>query len=275
MNEIGLMQGRLLPRIDGRIQAFPWQSWQREFPTAAGLGFDSIEFIFEGPDIEAHPLLTVAGREEIRSLIDSTGVAVSSVCADFFMEEPLFRGSDAERDARGDVLARLTEGAAEVGASAVEIPCVDQSRLSSEAEKAGLLRALEGAYGHAESAGVRLLLETDLPPAEFRELLDRGATPLLGANYDTGNSAASGYDSAEEIRILGDLIGNIHIKDRVFGGTTVPLGTGSADFAATFTALGEIGYSGPFILQTARDDDDVGAARRYHEMVRGWVAEYL
>ncbi len=30
-NEIGIMQGRLSPRIDGKIQAYPANTWQKEF----------------------------------------------------------------------------------------------------------------------------------------------------------------------------------------------------------------------------------------------------
>jgi L-ribulose-5-phosphate 3-epimerase len=79
----------------------------------------------------------------------------------------------------------------------------------------------------------------------------------------------------EEIATLGDLIQNVHIKDRLRGGTTVPLGTGAANFDRVFESLGRIGYDGALILQTARDDDDVGAASRYLAMVRRWSDKYL
>src|SRR3546814_5788968 len=36
--DIGFMQGRLCDRVDGMIQAFPWQDWESEFPTAHRLG---------------------------------------------------------------------------------------------------------------------------------------------------------------------------------------------------------------------------------------------
>ena len=34
---IGFMQGRLSPLVDGKIQAFPWDHWQAEFPEAERL----------------------------------------------------------------------------------------------------------------------------------------------------------------------------------------------------------------------------------------------
>jgi L-ribulose-5-phosphate 3-epimerase len=127
----------------------------------------------------------------------------------------------------------------------------------------------------AEEKAVGILLETDLPPLEFRSLIDRWSHPLVGANFDAGNSASLGYEPREEIATLGDIIKNVHIKDRLRGGTTVPLGTGAAKFDDVFESLGRIGYDGALILQTARDEDDVGAASRYLAMVRRWSDRYL
>jgi hexulose-6-phosphate isomerase len=275
MTEIGVMQGRLLPRIDGRIQAFPWGNWQEEFPTARTVGFDTIEFIFEGPDIEKHPLMQADGRKSIRETIRETGVRVGSICADYFMDEPLFRGSVAEREDSRRVLSTLISAAAQIEARFVEIPCVDRSSLTSERERSDLVDAVNAVLPEAEEKNVGILLETDLPPHDFRVLLDRWSHPLVGANFDSGNSASLGYEPIEEIATLSDTIQNVHVKDRLLGGTTVPLGTGAARFDDVFESLGTIGYRGPLILQTARDDDDVGAASRYLAMVRLWSDTYL
>jgi L-ribulose-5-phosphate 3-epimerase len=275
MTEIGVMQGRLLPRIDGRIQAFPWKDWPSEFATARTVGFDSIEFIFEGPEIRRHPLLVAAGRDSINDAVRETGVRVGSICADYFMDEPLFRGSTAERDERREVLAELIGAASAIGAQFLEIPCVDRSAIRSESERSDLVDAIADVLPDAEEKAVGILLETDLPPLEFRSLIDRWSHPLVGANFDAGNSASLGYEPREEIATLGNTIKNVHIKDRLRGGTTVPLGTGAAKFDDVFESLGRIGYDGALILQTARDDDDVGAASRYLAMVRRWSDSYL
>ena len=50
MHEIGLMQGRLVPQVNGRIQAFPKDHWREEFMLAQQHEFASIEFIFEADD---------------------------------------------------------------------------------------------------------------------------------------------------------------------------------------------------------------------------------
>jgi hexulose-6-phosphate isomerase len=76
----------------------------------------------------------------------------------------------------------------------------------------------------------------------------------LKVNYDSGNSAALGYLPDQEFGAYGNRIGSVHIKDRVQGGGTVPLGHGSTDFSAVFENLRRISYSGDFVLQTARGE---------------------
>jgi hexulose-6-phosphate isomerase len=275
MHEIGFMQGRLVPSINGRIQAFPWARWQDEFELGRTHGFASIEFVFESERFRDNPIFADAGVVEIRRLIERTGVAVSAVCADYFMDHPFFRVGDGERRASLNVLLRLLEHAKQVGAARVEIPCVDQASLRTEEDKRQLVAAIAEALPLAERLGIEVAFETDLPPEEFREFLERFRHPLIKANYDTGNSASLGYDPVQELTVLGSLVANIHIKDRVLHGTTVPLGTGNTDFHAVFATLAKISYRGPFILQTARDSDDVGAAVRYKQVVEGYLKQYM
>ena len=68
----------------------------------------------------------------------------------------------------------------------------------------------------------------------------------------------------------------MHIKDRVLGGTTVPLGTGSADFETVFAALAKADYRGNYILQTARaqDGNHAGGLCRYRDMAANGLASH-
>ena len=50
----GIMQGRLLPKYKGRYQAHPFGYWEKEFPIAAELGLDSIEFMNTLTSFEEH-----------------------------------------------------------------------------------------------------------------------------------------------------------------------------------------------------------------------------
>ena len=46
-NKIGVIQGRLVPKYQGRYQAFPIGMWQDEFKVAQEYGLDLIEFILD------------------------------------------------------------------------------------------------------------------------------------------------------------------------------------------------------------------------------------
>ena len=88
-----------------------------------------------------------------------------------------------------------------------------------------------------------------------------------------GNSASLDYNPDIEFSNYGFRILNVHVKDRVLKGATVPLGYGNAKFAKIFKQLAMIGYSGNFILQTARADngDHSGVLSLYKAMVEEWI----
>ena len=56
-NKIGVMQGRLLPKYQGRYQAHPVGYWQKEFGIAKKMGLECIEFILDYNDYRQNPLL--------------------------------------------------------------------------------------------------------------------------------------------------------------------------------------------------------------------------
>jgi L-ribulose-5-phosphate 3-epimerase len=267
---IGIMQGRLSPPVNGRIQAFPLTHWREEFVHAARLGFSSIEWIFESP-VDSNPIWQDRGRAELCTVSRQSGVRVPFVCADYFMEVPLVRMSAAVLDSNRRVLAALIEYAAALHVRGIEIPCVDASAIRSAAEEDELIFALAPLLDLAREKGVELGLETSLPPERFRALLKRIGHPAIKANYDSGNSASLGYDPGEEIGAYGSWINNVHIKDRMLGGGTVPLGTGHADIPRLLALLNGIGYQGEFILQAARGTDDCGTAQRYKAQLADWA----
>ena len=78
-NKIGVMQGRLLPKYQGRYQAFPVGTWQEEFKIAKDCNLDLIEFILDFNDAEENPLLKKGGGKEILEVSEDTGVLVKTV----------------------------------------------------------------------------------------------------------------------------------------------------------------------------------------------------
>ena len=252
MNPIGIMQGRLSPPVDGRIQHFPL-NWSDEFPRAREAGLHCIEWIYDAETPTVNPIATDEGIKAIRHNSERYGVRVLSVCADYFMAKRLV-DSDGKIDSSNlDRLEWLLERASLLGARHIVLPFVDSSSLKSTKELQGLMKAMRITIPKAERSNVEIHLETDLESPALREVLENLSHSSVRMNYDIGNSASSGYDPSEELIGLGQWLGSVHVKDRLLGGSTVRLGTGSADFETCFRLIRANDFHGPFILQTARE----------------------
>ena len=270
-NKIGVMEGRLLPKYKGRYQAHPVGYWQDEFSVAKEFGLDCIEFILDYNDAEQNPLLKEGGIDELQSVIEQTGVAVYTVCADYFMEAPLHSEDNAVADQSQKVMLQLLQNGEKLGISDVVVPCVDQSTLDGKEAADRFVTRMKPMVVAAEQYGINLSLETDLAPQPFVDLLDRFDSKRVTVNYDIGNSAALDYDPVEELAAYGHRITDIHIKDRVRNGGPVVLGEGDADFGRFFDTLKRYDYKGPFIMQAYRDDEGVDVFKAQLQWVRPFL----
>jgi L-ribulose-5-phosphate 3-epimerase UlaE len=272
-NKLGVMQGRLVPKYQGRYQAFPIGMWQDEFKVAKECGLDCIEFILDFNDAEENPLLQKGGVDEILAISKETGVIVQTICADYFMEAPLHSKDDKVVQKSVQVLNALLETAIKLNITDVVIPCVDQSTLDNEEAVNRFVIQMKNVIPKIEANNINLSLETDLEPQPFLALLNQLNSKNITVNYDIGNSAALGFDSDEELEAYGDRITDIHIKDRTLGGGPITLGEGNADFSKFFTKLKEFDYQGPFIMQAYRDDDGVKIFKQQLEWIKVFLNE--
>jgi hexulose-6-phosphate isomerase len=270
-NPIGIMQGRLSPPVNKKIQAFPWNSWEQEFFQAKEIGLDLIDWIVEADNFYENPLLTAQGTKTIESLISRTGVRIGAVCADYFMDCPLIRCSRSELEERLDVLELLLNRLNHVGIEYLEMPFVDNSAIRDRTELEQVIQIIKPRLERAYQLGVTLAFETSLPAEMFSDFLLRLEHPAARANYDMGNSASLGYDPKEELESYGEKVVTIHVKDRVLNGGTVPLGQGNTDFATCFSMLRAKNYAGPFILQVARAGDEIESAKKNMLFVKNFL----
>jgi L-ribulose-5-phosphate 3-epimerase len=255
MQRIAIMQGRLLPPEGGSIQGFPRDRWREEFALAAQAGVDAIEWIYDRRGAEVNPIATDAGVVEMRALSRQHGTAVVSLCADYFLECPFVR---VDPGSAGELTAHLTwliGRCSLAGITRVVLPFVDASRIDTPSDERRTVDVLRQILPLCVATGVELHLETSLAPDTFASLLAQIPDPLLRVNYDSGNSASLGYDVASELAAYGTRVGSVHVKDRIDGGGTVPLGTGDADLPALFSGLAGLRYQGDYVLQVARDTD--------------------
>jgi hexulose-6-phosphate isomerase len=253
MPDVGIMQGRLLPPADGRFQCFPRDRWAEEFGLAEQAGVDFIEWIYDDYGSDVNPIASDAGIGTMLDLSERHGVGVHSVCADYFMDHPLFAGTPAERSEGIARLAWLIDHCEPLEISRLILPFVDNSAITSDSARDRVVDAISQVSDRAERVGLQLHLETSLGPAAYVELLDRLPAKQVRVTYDIGNSASLGHDPRADFAAYGHRVGSVHVKDRVLNGGTVPLGTGDADIPAVFECLSQVGYSGDLVLQVARD----------------------
>jgi len=275
INKIGVMQGRLVPKHQGRYQAFPIGMWKEEFTVAKKCGLDLIEFILDFNDSEENPLMSQTGVNEIADVIEQTGVAVKTICADYFMDAPLHSTDASVAQESFRILERLLLTAAQLKITDIVIPCVDKSSLKSIESVIRFVDQLAKIVPSIEEKNINLSLETDLEPKIFLELLNKLNSKNITINYDVGNSAALGYDPVEELSIYGDRISDIHIKDRNLGGGPVVLGTGDADFHKFFGALAKTNYQGPFIMQAYRDEEGIDIFSSQLKWFKNKLSEHM
>lgn len=270
------MQGRFSPLVEGRIQAFPWSSWQNEFILAKKFQFSLMEWTLDHDKLYENPLMTNSGRAEIMRLCKEYGVQIHSLTGDCFMQKPFWKADPVERTRLLSDFRAVLLACSLAGIEIVVIPLVDNGRLENLDQEDLLIEILKAEVPNLIHFGVKVIFETDYSPNEVARFIDRLDEDVFGINYDIGNSASLGMDPIEELASYGKRVVNVHIKDRLLGGGTVPLGLGNADFQRVFSGLSKASYAGNFILQTARASNDEHAKIlcKYRDMCIDWIKSY-
>lgn len=267
------MQGRLSQQVNGKTQAFPWQNWQSEFSTAKEHNFKIMEWTLDQDRLYENPLMTEKGQEEIRNLMLTYEVSIPSLTGDCFMQAPFFKVAGKARESLLLDLQNIISSCGLLGIEFIVFPLVDNGRLENSDQEENLIEGLSLIEPDLRSYSVKIVFESDFSPGRLTEFISGFSTDNFGINYDTGNSASLGFDPEEEIRLYGRRILNVHIKDRLLYGETVPLGHGNADLPKVFEALTSNGYDGNFILQTARvDNNHAGVLCQYRDQVIEWIS---
>lgn len=273
-SRLGVMQGRLSPLIGDKIQAFPFETWREEFSKLREIRIPNLEWTLDHHNLNENPFMTDQGRQEIRALCTQHSVRIVAVTCDNFMQKPFFKQlSKAAQETQLDQMKQVLEACSLLKVGICVIPVVDQSSINSTCERDSFLEGLEKLLKHAPEENFKLSIESDWTPDNLKKMLDCLNTAKVGINYDIGNSASLGFDPKEEFKAYGDKVIHVHIKDRLKGGSTVPLGQGSANFETVFELLRDHDYRGYGVFQTARapDDDHVGALLRYKEFVKRYL----
>jgi len=266
MNRIGFMQGRLSPLVNGRIQAFPWDHWQDEFSIAKAHEFKIMEWTLDQDRLYENPLMSRSGRNKIQNLMYANKISIPSITGDCFMQAPFFKFTGKYRDSLLLDLKNIIQSCGLLGVQFIVFPLVDNGRLENSKQQQILIDGMSQVTSDLEKYSINIAFESDFTPERLKDFIGQFSFENFGINYDSGNSAASGYYPEEEIKAYGQRILNVHIKDRLLNGTTVPLGEGDANFIKGLGELQSISYKGNLILQTARSDSDhAGVLSQYRD----------
>ena len=275
IHRIGFMQGRLCAQVDGKIQAFPWRDWESEFGAAVSIGIHLMEWTLDHERLYENPLMTSEGQRKIKTLCRQYDVSIPSLTGDCFMQAPFWK-SDGKfrRNLQTDFLA-IVRACSTVGIRLLVVPLVDDGRLEDVDQENALVDFMLEHQPFLAHHDMRVVFESDFKAEEVARFIGRLPAESFGINYDIGNSAALGFSPTEEFARYGERVINVHVKDRLLGGTTVPLTTGCADFQTVFTILSQHRYRGNFILQTARSTcgNHAEVLSCYSDMTVQWIKQ--
>tara|TARA_B100000029_G_C17490317_1_gene928885 strand:- start:161 stop:1051 length:891 start_codon:yes stop_codon:yes gene_type:complete len=275
-NKIGIIQGRLSPPLNGKIQSFPINVWEKEFPIANECGFDGIELVIDSDNWIENPLYTQEGTDKILQISEKTGLEIFSVDPLYLTERGLMSNDPIICSERLEFMKNIIPNCYQLGMKYIIMPIIINpdlgvtEKLKSKTNMIYLKEFLKHCLDITIKYDVGLALETALNGEEILELIDELDSTSIYVCYDTGNSSYFGHNIESDLNLLSDLLVEVHIKDhsatdenghQINYYNSVELGTGDVDFNLVFNTLSKINFSGNYILQMARGEDHIGVAK--------------
>ncbi len=240
------------------------------FPKAKELGFHGVELGI-GLDYREDPLWTGRGgaRQAIKMEARRTGVEAASICLHLLnYEENSPASINAEhRETGREITRNAIEACAAIGASVILVPFFGTAALKSQEQVRLMIDEMKGLSPMAEDTGVCMALETALEAPELVHVIESIGSDSVKVYFDIGNTASKGYDVVQEIKTLGGLIAQVHVKDH----PARTLGEGDIDFGGVIGALEDTGFDGYLVLETPSMDDSVGSASSNLTYLRRFV----
>jgi YrbI family 3-deoxy-D-manno-octulosonate 8-phosphate phosphatase len=256
---LGIMQGRLVPSATGEMDCSPGPRWREEFWSASALRLGHVELVAERHRSPTNPIWSPDGRKEIVALAELTGVRPASLC----LNEPL--AAPFEEKA-GEIADRIAPVLDELPVRIVVVPLLEASDLAA-VNRIDAARAVEQFAEQLPDDGLRIALELGLSADDSLEFLKAVGHPNVGLCYDVGNATASGFDPADELRILGSNVWHLHAKDKSDSKENVRFGTGRVTFDRVFDALWRQRFEGLITMEATRGDDPFSTAGEHRDFL--------
>jgi sugar phosphate isomerase/epimerase len=147
-------------------------------------------------------------------------------------------------------IRQAIDWAAQLGAKVILTPFFGQAELATEADLERAVTAFRQLCPLALERQVKLCYEGYLPARDVLRLAEWVGSEAFGCYFDMANIVGRGLDTALEIRALGKLTEQVHMKDIWIKPGDCPPGLGRVNFPESVKALAEIGYDGWIVLET-------------------------
>ena len=257
--KIGILQGRLSPPVENFYQEFPLD-WEKEFENISNLKLHSMEWLVTPNCFNSNPLIV-----NPKSLY---GLPITSVCIDTLVDSKI-----CDSNFISENLDPVCEALKKTKIKTLTIPILDESDLSDCHKRKAFCYIIK-AYGE-KYKDIRFSFESEIQPEKLNEIVS--LCNNFYVTYDTGNITSSGIDHEKYIQFFGSSIINVHLKDRTYKRETVSPLTGDTDFHLIFKNLKKINYKGPFILQTAREEQgkELETIKRHKDLFESLYERYF
>jgi hexulose-6-phosphate isomerase len=229
---------------------------------AKDAGFDGIELNYD-LDNDLSPKAGPKELRAIRKMADDIGIAISGVCSFLFWPYSLTSNDAAKRQRGMELAGMMLEAAHELGTEnllvvpgAVHIPWIkDHDPVAADVCDRRARDAVSRMVEKAEKLGVYLNIENIffsgylLSPQDMITFVDSFKSKNIRVHFDTGNIMLFQFPE-DWIRILGDRIKNVHLKEFTKKGTDHslesfrPLLDGTTNWPRVIDAFEAIGYKG-------------------------------
>ena len=267
MTDFGIVQGRLVQSPKGSLQWFPQEFWESEFFIASALGYKYIELIAERQYNAKNPLWSDEGIEVLKDLTDRNGLSLYSFCDDHIIDHSMIKDHGVV-----DQTKRLLQRGGMLGIEKLVLPLFEESELNglNLQEHMGPIREIADA---AAENSITVCLETILNGPDLLSFLEQLDHANVKCVFDTGNRIAFGHDIYADIRLLGNQIAHVHIKDKNERNENVLLGTGKVNFKKAFESLSAVDYPGPYTFETCRGKNPLKTAEYNKFIIKFFIKE--
>ena len=247
--KISITQGRHLRILNKRIQLFPEKNWKKELKLFNLTKLKFIEWVVSKDNFKKNPICQINGYKIINKHLKDNKLKCRSIDLDFIVKENPLKFTEKKLKAFIEKIKTISSNSNKIGIKYLIFPFLENSS-PNEKIKFNKLVILLNEIKKIISNELFILIETDLKPLKLILLIKKMKNKIY-INYDLGNSASKNYNFEDEKKYF-KFVKNIHLKDRVKGGSTVRFGHGNADFKKLFIFLKKSKNSYDFTLQPAR-----------------------